>query len=113
MKEFESIIEQLENQKAAIERALAALRGSEVEAPTPSRRAAAAPAEPAEESGEPRKRRISAAGRRRIAEAARKMWERRRAAAAAIVDEHGDEGRQADLGGFQLEVEDRPTVGPG
>jgi hypothetical protein len=65
------IIEELEQQKNAIEAALKALRGLGTTSTAPLNAA-----------GAPRRRRMSAEGRRRIAEATRKRWAEQRASAA-------------------------------
>ena len=72
---FTAIIDQLERQKAAIERALAALRAIETaEAPPPAALASIAPAT--------RKGGMTAAGRKRAADAQRKRWVAKKAAAS-------------------------------
>lgn len=72
---FGGIIDQLERQKAAVERALAALRAIETaEAPAPAALASIRPAT--------RKGGMTAAGRKRVAEAQRKRWAAKKAAAS-------------------------------
>jgi hypothetical protein len=73
--EITRIIERLERQRAAIDRALDALR--DVATDTASRPARRSPA-----TKKSRKRRLSPEGRARIAEAARKRWAERRAGQA-------------------------------
>ena len=65
--DVQQIINELEEQKSAIDSAIAALRGI----PGPSMPAAKRAAQPAAPG---RRRRISAEGRRRIAEAQRRRW---------------------------------------
>ncbi len=67
MNELGQIIRQLEQQRAAIERALVALRGSAAMAPQNE----GAPPRPGRRG---RKRRLSPEERARIAEAARRRW---------------------------------------
>jgi hypothetical protein len=77
--EFKNIIAQLEKQKAAIERALAALRAAEGPAEPVSTQAAAKPASaPAKRKG-----RLTPEGRRRLAEAMKRRWAAKRTAAQA------------------------------
>ena len=72
MDEINRIIERLERQRTAIDRALDALRDIATEtASEPARRAPA--------TKKSRKRRLSPEGRARIAEAARKRWAEKRA----------------------------------
>lgn len=74
MNEIASIIAQLERQRTAIDRALAALQdvsGSGASVPRAAKKVAG------------KKRRLSPEGRRRIAEAARKRWAAEKAAKAA------------------------------
>jgi hypothetical protein len=66
---FQSIITQLEQQKAAIEKALAALHGLDGGIP-------------AQVPAAPRKRGMSPAGKRRLIAALKKRWAAKRAAAA-------------------------------
>lgn len=77
MNEIAKVISRLEQHRAAIDRALAALR--EIEAVEPKESASTPRAAGA---GQPKKRRMSAAGRRNIAEAVRKRWAEKRAAEA-------------------------------
>jgi uncharacterized protein YyaL (SSP411 family) len=72
------VISRLEQQRASIDRALAALR--EIEAVTP---ADDPPLRSAAGVGKPKKRRMSAAGRKNIAEAVRRRWAEKRAAESA------------------------------
>ena len=66
MREIGSIIKQLEQQRAAIERAISALREvSQVPGET---------AGPVREKSAPKKRRMSPEGRKRIGDAARRRW---------------------------------------
>lgn len=105
MNGFDDVIKQLEEQKAAIERALEALRevGGEVSAVGPAPATPAAPAAPlvdkrsagqkarwaakraAEAASAPTKRKggISTAGRKRLAEAMKRRWAAKRTAAQA------------------------------
>ena len=76
MTDLSSIIQELEQQRNAIDRALAALR--EVGG---SGRSTSRP--PAKAIGSPRKRQMSEAGRKRIAEATRRRWAEKRAIEAA------------------------------
>src|SRR5687767_1079973 len=76
LNDVDRIISDLEHQRAAIERAIEALREISVPGGT-ARGAQSAPAAPAA-----RKRRLSAEGRRRIAEATRRRWALKRAEAA-------------------------------
>jgi hypothetical protein len=80
--DFANIISRLEQQRAAIDRALSALR--EVEGPGPVQAKSAGSV-----ATKPKKRRMSAAGRRRIAEATRKRWADKRAADAALLQRTG------------------------
>ena len=80
MNAIKGIISQLERQRAAIDRAISALR--DVEGVQPAQTKSDGPV--AEE--QPRKRRMSAAGRRRIGEATRKRWADKRAAEAALAE---------------------------
>jgi hypothetical protein len=81
--EIASIISQLERQRAAIDRAISALRDVEgvKQAQT------ASPGEAT--TKKPKKRRMSAAGRRRIAEAAKKRWADKRAAEGVTTEKPG------------------------
>jgi hypothetical protein len=81
--EIASIISQLERQRAAIDRAISALR--EVEGVKPAQTAPSGKAT----AKEPKKRRMSAAGRRRIAEAAKKRWADKRAAEGITAEKPG------------------------
>lgn len=84
MKDVDTIIADLENQRSAIERAIAALReiGGGAAAPAPRRpgrpvgsgKKAAAPA------AAKKTRRLSPEGRRRIIEALKKRWAEKKAA---------------------------------
>jgi hypothetical protein len=80
--EIASIISQLERQRAAIDRAISALR--EVEGVKPVETAS-----PEATAKKPQKRRMSAAGRRRIAEAAKKRWADKRAAEGVTAEKPG------------------------
>ena len=73
MNDIDAVITQLEQQREAIDTALAALRN--IGGSSQSRTQSAAPAQ-----GGPRKRILTPAGRRRIAEAARRRWAEKRAA---------------------------------
>ena len=78
MTDIARIIQDLEQQRKLIERALSALR--ELNGGT------ATASTPASTSGDaPRKRRLSAAGRKRIAEATRRRWANKRAAEASAA----------------------------
>ena len=80
---FDSIIIQLELQKAAINRALTALRdvdGSESSAPEPAAEAGAVPSAPAIHKGG-----ISPEGKKRLSAALKKRWAAKKAAAKPPV----------------------------
>lgn len=77
MNDIETVIAQLERQRSAIDRAIAALR----EIGSPGRNPAKG-AGPAAGPGIPRKRRMSAAGRKSISDATKKRWAEKRAAQA-------------------------------
>ena len=91
MNDVDSIISQLEQQKAAIERAIAALRDVTLSEPAPVKRG-----RPGRPPGRPlkvaspkvaspqvpkKRRRLSAEGRKRIIEALKKRWAEKKAAA--------------------------------
>jgi hypothetical protein len=76
MTDLGSIIQELEQQRDAIDRALAALRGVGGSDRTTSKAAAKA-------TSTPRKLQMSEAGRKRIAEATRRRWAAKRAIEAA------------------------------
>lgn len=75
------IIQQLEQQKDAIERALSALRSIQAPAPAPAQHVRNE--EVVVSKGATRKRRITAEGRRRLAEAMKRRWAIKRTAAQA------------------------------
>ena len=77
MNDIANIISQLEHQKAAIERAVSALR--EIDGPSQIG-ASTAPKAPGKAS---QKRHVSPEGRKRIAEALRRRWAAKRAAKAS------------------------------
>lgn len=80
MTDLQQIISNLEQQKAAIEKALAALRG--LSAGAPERRGPGRPPGTRRPGRPPNKRSlISEEGRRRIAEAQRERWAAKKAAA--------------------------------
>lgn len=94
MTDLSDIISELETQKAAIEKALAALREmTGTEAPKrrgrpPGKRAEATPpADPPEKRGRPAKKqsRISEEGRERLRRSMKKRWAAKRAAGAKKV----------------------------
>ncbi len=77
MNDVSSIISQLEQQKAAIDRAIAALREVGPTGPRPGRPRKIQGAELLKNGR--KRRRMTAEGRARIAEAAKKMWAAKRA----------------------------------
>ena len=79
MNDVGTIISQLEQQKAAIDRALSALK--DIGGPRPGRPKKSAG--PATKKTTRKRRRMSAEGRARIAEAAKRMWAAKRAAGSA------------------------------
>ena len=90
MKDIDNIITQLEEQKAAIERAISALRDIAGSAPAtvkkarrgrPPGRPPAAASAPAPAPAPKKKRRLSPEGRKRIIEALKKRWAVKKAAA--------------------------------
>jgi hypothetical protein len=82
--DISKVISRLEQQRASIDRAIAALREVESASPVTVAAATAAPAAAASSSaGVGKKNRLSAAGRRRIAEAAKRYWAQKRAEKAA------------------------------
>ena len=86
MNQLENTISQLEKQRTAIEKALAALRelsgsgAAAAAAKRPGRPPAAAKTAPAAAPVKMRRRRLSAAGRKAIIAAAKKRWAEHRAA---------------------------------
>ena len=80
MNEIKSVISQLERQRNAIERALAALREIGDSAASPEEKRASSP-----QKTRGRKRRMSAEGRARIGEATRKRWADKRAAESSAA----------------------------
>jgi hypothetical protein len=72
MTDLSSIVHELEQQRDAIDRALAALRGVGGNGRSTNKT-------PAKAIGTPRKRQMSEAGRKRIAEATRQRWAAKRA----------------------------------
>jgi len=83
--QLNDIITQLERQRAAIDRALAALRDIDGAGATPSapKSAAEAPADTSPRKPARRKVRFTPDGRRRLAEAMRRRWAAKRTAAQA------------------------------
>jgi len=80
LNETRNIIQQLENQRNAIDRAISALR--EIEGPTSSTKSGSSSAAGPAKRG---RRGISAEGRARIGEATRRRWAAKRAAEAAAA----------------------------
>jgi hypothetical protein len=82
---LKTAVDQLERQKAAIEKALAVLREIAGPATPPTKRAYKTPPQTKSASSGPvsAKRTISEEGRKAIGDAARKRWAARRAAAKA------------------------------
>jgi hypothetical protein len=81
LKDVESIISQLEQQKTAIERAISALRDITTPEPVPVKRG-----RPGRPPGRPpavakKRRRLSPEGRQRIIEALKKRWAEKKAGA--------------------------------
>jgi|SRR4051794_28168422 len=90
LKDIERIISELEDQKAAIDRAITALREITGQTATIAKRTRQAASKPAT-----KKRRLSAAGRERIAEALRRRWAAKRSAQAAGGEKKQSSGRKA------------------
>lgn len=85
LKDVDSIITQLEGQKAAIDRAIAALR--DISGPSPAVVKRGRPGRPAGSVNAPKKqkRRLSPEGRKRIIEALKKRWAEKRTAQQAGI----------------------------
>jgi hypothetical protein len=85
MNEIGNIISQLEDKRAAIERALAALRDFEGEGQSAAKRRGRPPGKKARGG----KRHMSAEGRAHIAEGVRRRWAKKRAAEASARKKGG------------------------